>query len=154
MLEIIDKREEITAIEQRFGHKHHLSLECIQAKAELWGAECNDCGVVIDFQRETLFAKDYYQAQIKTVETRKAYWLIGIDASTSIAGYGYAPSVCHGIGFSDYYNARSHAIDELLVFFTNEMSSTNSCYGKDHPLKAQQVINALKTARTPQLDLF
>lgn len=153
-ISIIDKTEEIQAIKKKYGSKYYFNDVAHKEAAHLWGAECNEHGVVMDWQEETVVKVGSCYASIKFAETAKGYCLIGLSGQTAISGFGYAPSVWDKQGFASYWDARAYGVQRLLSFFEKEAVSGNSCSSAKNKANALKAAELLKAELTPQLTLF
>lgn len=150
----IDKSEELAAIKEKYGAKFYFNKAAFTEAATLWGAACNDHGVIPESSREEVVRVGSCKASISFAHTNKGFWLIGIDASTSISGIAYAPNVWNKTGYSSYWGARAKGVESLISFFEKEAVSPNSCYGSKGKDDARKAADTLKGERTPQLSLF
>ena len=152
-MQTIDMHKELQAIRNQFNPKYHLKPEATQAAADLWGGEPNARGV-LPHKDEIIVQVGQCKGEIRFSETSKGYWLIGLSATSSYSGFGYAPSVWAATGYASYHDARLAGVLRLTDFFEHvsvDTSSTNSNTNRAHARKAVQLLNSEKT---PQLDLF
>lgn len=153
-MKIIDKSEQIEAIKKKFGRGFYRDPKALQVAAQVWGVEYNSAGVPIKLKRETLVQFGHCKGEMAYVETTKGHVLLGLSASTSIGGFGYAPSVWDRIGFASYWDARACAVEKLINYFEKETASTNSCSSLANKYSAIRAVQFLRGEMTPQLELF
>lgn len=144
MYGMIDHSAKIEAIRQKYSLRHHFSEEALFEAATLWGGSPNPCSV-LPSEREMLFKNGLCSAEISFAETSKGYWLIGVSASTSMGGFGYAPSVWDSFGYASRHEARQAGIEQLLHFFQKEDGNRPDI---------RMVLRVLESEKTPQLSLF
>lgn len=144
MDKMIDHSAELEAIRLKYNLRHHFSEEALREASKVWGGSPNPCGV-LPSEREMIFKNGLCSAEISFAKTSKGYWLIGVSASTSMGGFGYAPSVWDSFGFATRHEARLAGIEQLLHFFQKE--------DKDRP-DTRMALRVLETEKTPQLSLF
>lgn len=154
MLKTIDMSEQIEAIKKKFGRDFYRDPKAMQEAAQVWGVEYNSGGAPIKLKRETLVEFGHCKGEMSYVETTKGYVLLGMNASTSIGGFGYAPSIWDGVGFASYWDARACAVEKLINYFEKETASTNSCSSLANKHSAMRVVQFLREEMTPQLELF
>ena len=148
---VIDKRDTIAAIQKKYGEKFYFNQECYAEAAAEWGFDAhNSCGVITHYRTETVVTVRTCKAEVRLAESSKGYWIIGVSAMTAISGFGYAPSVFSGIGYSSYDAARLAGVQRLLRFFQSESESLSGSAARDAAAAAQ----LLEAEKKPQLSLF
>jgi len=148
-IRLVDFQKELTAIKEQFGKRYFADKVAVQKAAKIWGITCNDHGVALQIETEILYDKNGFLAKIYYAQSEKGYWNIGLDHATPISGGGYAPSVWDTVGFYSKEDARLFGVSKLQDSFARALNG-------DCPKKAEllNVIQHLKSERTPQLDLF
>lgn len=141
---MINQCEKIEAIRLKYDLRHHFSEEALREAAGVWGGSPNACGV-LPAERDMIFKNGLCSAEVSLAKTAKGYWLIGVSASTSMGGFGYAPSAWDGIGFTSRHEARLAGIGYLIDFFQKQ--------GRDRP-DIRKALTALEAEKSPQLSLF
>lgn len=144
MYGMIDHSAKIEAIRQKYDLRHHFSEEALFEAATLWGGSPNPSGV-LPSEREVLFKNGLCSAEISLAETSRGYWLIGVSASTSMGGFGYAPSVWDSFGYISRHEARQAGIGYLTDFFQRQDGNRPDI---------RMVLRVLEAEKTPQLSLF
>lgn len=153
-IQIIDKRKEIISLKSEFGGRYFAEPLAIKRAAEIWGATCNEHGVLLEGKEEMVVEIGRCNGVIKFAETSKGYWLIGLSGNTAIGGFGYAPSIWDQQGFASYDDARAFGIEKLIAYFEREAVTKNSCSSQSNKDNARKAAEYLKDERTPQLSLF
>lgn len=151
MTAIIDFTQELKAIKRQYGPSYHRNPEAHRAAGRLWGTDCNDCGVPQCYMEDVHVCIGSYRAAVKMHLTQKDYILVGLDATTATGGFGYAPSVWRGVGYTDELTARRSGIDGLMAYFNRYGETSQSRAMKDI---LRRVINTLHDEKTPQLNLL
>lgn len=145
---IVDKSDEIEAIKRRHGPRYYCEPEAIAQAAALWGAQSNDCGVVLGLRDTVQIEQGRYRSEVRLYATAKRFWFIGLSLTTSMSGFGSPPSVWEPCAFTDNLHARRWALDYLIhrLTFSGKRPSAD-------PQKAM-FITKLEVAKTPQMELF
>ena len=144
----VDFGEQLNAIKQRYGSRYHAKNEAVIEAAALWGAQCNDCGVLTDVTETISIAHARYSATIRLYETAKGYWHITLDFRMPDSGFGTPANVWTHLAYNSALAARRAAIEHLLKRTSSEK----------HPAARGQELHAfrakLEAELTPQLSLF
>lgn len=148
---IIDNAEGLEAIKRKFGKEYYRTAKAHYAAAQLWDIECNEHGVASARKEIALLPKGSYRAEISLARTNQGAYLIGLNASTTTGGFGYAPSVWNRYGYLDELSARRSGIEKLMAYFTKHGEKSNSEIIKAN---IRRVISTLEEHKTPQMELF
>lgn len=146
--DIIDFRAEIFEIKQKYGPRYHCEGKAIREAAALWGAQCNEHGVLNQLTDLITVEHKRYTAAIHLYETGKFYWHVALSFSTPDSGFGSPASVWTGTAFSNDLAARRWAVYSL----SGRCHGRAETYPKDADLAAFR--NKLEEELTPQLALF
>jgi len=149
--DVIDFRQPLAEIRQRYGSRYFLNPKATGEAAALWGFACNDAGVVMEREIETIFQFKQYSAQVHFARSPKKHYLIGLSARTPISGMSFAPSVWHGIGYHSEEGARLAGIERLHGFFLFEYERKDSSTSAVNRRNLEQVLRLLEDARQPSL---
>lgn len=150
----ISRTNELNAIKQKYGERYFGNPYALKEACELWGIESNDHGVAQGFKEEALVKVGQCSASMKYIETKSGHMLLGLDAMTSIGGFGYAPSIWSSLGFASYWDAKEFAVQKFIKYFSEEAVTKNSCSSKANKLNCKRAAEILRGELTPQLDLF
>ena len=153
-LSLIDKSAELQSIKQKYGRRYFADPEALKEACTLWGVKSNEHGVVLDFNEEELVKAGKCKASMSYIETTTGHVLIGLDVSTAIDSFGYAPSVWSGTGFASYWDARLFAVQKFIDYFESVALSNNSFSSEDYRKNIERALALLKDEMMPQLELF
>lgn len=145
---IVNKSEELNAIRRRYGPRYFCQDEAIAKAAALWGAQCNDCGVVQGVPETVFVEHQRFKAEVRLYQTAKGFWFMGLSLTTSKSGFGTPPSVWEPCAFTDDMHARRWALDYLIHHLT---------FSEEHPANDPQkaaFIDRLECAKEMQLSLL
>lgn len=145
---IADKSDEIAAIKAKYGKRYFCEPLAIAEAAALWGAKCNDCGVLLDPIEKIEREHKRYRAKIRLYETDKGYWFTGLDLSTAISGFGTPSSIWDCYAFTDRQAVRAWAFNYLIhrLTFSGETPV--------HDREKARFIALLEDAKVEQLCLL
>lgn len=144
----MDFGEQLDAIKQRHDSRYHARNEAVIEAAALWGAQCNDCGVLTQVTETISIAHAHYSATIRLYETAKGYWHIALNFRMPDSGFGTPASVWTHRAYNSALAARRAAIEHLLKRTASERHPT----ARSHELHAFRA--KLEAELTPQLSLF
>jgi len=145
---IVDKTKQLDAIKREYGPRYFCEVEAIAKAATLWGAACNDCGVIENASEIIEVEHKRYRAEVRLYGTAKGYWFMGLNLTTSQSGFGTPPSVWEPYAFTDDMHARRWALDYLI----QRLTSSSEC-SKPDPAKAA-FLQMLEDAKAKQLCLL
>jgi hypothetical protein len=151
--DIIDFRDEIAAIRNRYSPRADLSEGALKEAAALWGGSPNAHGV-LPAREETLAVHGRCKAIVRLACTSKGYWLMGVCVSTAVSGLGYSPSVWDRVGYGSCHDARLAGILKMEDWFNRHLSGGNSCISEKTRVEIRHILETLSAEKTPQLDLF
>ncbi len=142
---LIDHSQAIDAIKRKYGPRYFVDPEAFAEAATLWGANCNEHGVVSDVTERIEVKHERCSAEVRLCRTAKGFWLIGLSLTLPQSGFGTPPTVWDVQGFSNGRAARHWAIEYLI-----ERIVRNSQLKE--PTRAE-FVRSLQAAKTPQLSL-
>jgi len=148
---VIDYREPLAEIRQRYGSRYFLNPKATAEAGALWGFPCSHAGVILERETETLVDFNRYLAQVHLARSAKDRYLIGLSAGTPISGISFAPNVWHGIGYPSSATARDAGIERLRGFFRAELERKDSSTSDANRRNLEQVLRLLENARQPTL---
>ena len=122
--------------------------EAVAEAAALWGAECNDCGVLTDVTERVDIAHGGFVAEVRLYRTGKGYCLVALWLGQPDSGFAIPTSVWSRSGFADLDEARGWALDYLI----DSLNGRNATPSREAAKRT--FIQLLEEARTPQLSLF
>lgn len=146
--DIVDFGEQLNAIRQKYGARFHSKNEAVTEAAALWGAQCNDCGVLTQVTETISVVHARYSATIRLYETAKGYWHIALDLRMPDSGFGTPASVWTHQAYTSPLAARRVAIAHLLK------RTANAKQGATQRAELQAFRAKLEAELTPQLSLF
>lgn len=146
--DFVDFGEQLNAIKQRYDSRYHAKNEAVMEAAALWGAQCNDCGVLTQVTETISIVHARYSATIRLYETAKGYWHIALDFHMPDSGFGTPASVWTHRAYNSALAARRAAIEHLLKRSTSEQ------HGATKSAELQAFRAKLEAELTPQLSLF
>ena len=147
----ISRSDDLNTIKEKYGERYFDNPEARREVCDFWGVESNEQGVIKGFKKETLVEVGRCKGNMKYIETKSGHVLLGLDASTAIGGFGYAPSIWNGLEFTSYWNAREFAVQEFISYFNREALSQNSCSSISNRMNARKAAESLRSELTHSL---
>ena len=145
--DMIDLCADLHAIRQKFGPHYYREPQATVEAAELWGARCNQHGVMNQIAELIRIEHKGYSATLRLYQSDKGYWHVSRDFTAPDSGSGSPASVWNGVAFKNDLAARRYGIGRLL-----ERCDTQQRYNDTPDLAAFR--RKLEAELTPQLTLF
>lgn len=145
--DMIDLCADLHAIRRKFGPQYYREPQATIEAAALWGARCNQHGVMNEVTEKIRIEHRGYSATLRLYESEKGYWHVSRDFTAPDSGSGSPASVWDGIAFTSALAARRYGIGRLL-----ERCDIQERYGNTAELATFR--SKLEAELTPQLALF
>ncbi|MGB0419443.1 MAG: hypothetical protein ACPGF8_07620 [Opitutales bacterium] len=146
---LIDLSRELDAIRQKYAPDYFRTPEAFKEAASLWGMNCNDCGVVTQYESVVLPMPDRYTASIRIASSGQGKHLIGIDAGTPLCGFSYAPNVFSRFGYQSFEASRLAGLEEIAHYFAHKAAKFDD--SPSHKKNLEKVLRIIDDARQPTL---